>query len=139
MKNNRIIKFIFLSIFLISSKFYGQTIDQKAKSGADFICECSKLALSNNGVETDKLLEIYDSYKSNGTLLNKYKTDVRKLSTQLNSNYSKIETDIYSCRNQFRQKFKNDLNNKEFLTKMQSIINNNAFTNGPKLIQKLVN
>lgn len=132
-------KIICLSLIFFSTKFYGQSIDQKAKSGANFICECSKIALSENGVDTDKLLDIYNSYQSQGTLLSKYNDDVKKINSQLNSNYSAIETDIYKCRNQFRQRFSSDLSNKEFLSKMQNIINKNAYTNGPKLIKDLTN
>ena len=132
-------KIICLSLIFFSTKFYGQSIAQKAKSGANFICECSKTALSENGVDTDKLLEVYTSYQSEGTLLSKYNADVKKIRSQMNSSYSAIETDIYKCRNEFRQKFNNDLKNKEFLTKMQAIINKNAYTNGPKLIKDLTN
>lgn len=139
MKINRKTKIILLSILFIFTNFYGQNIDQKAKTGADFICECSKTSLAKNGVDTEKLLEVYNSYQAQGSLLNKYSNDVKKLREQLNSNYSKIETEIYSCRNLFREKFKSDLNNKEFLSKMQTIINKNAYTNGPKLIQNLTN
>ncbi|WP_336071018.1 hypothetical protein [Mesoflavibacter sp. CH_XMU1404-2] len=139
MKPKQIIKIIFLSLIFISTKSFSQSIDQKAKAGADFICECSKTALSENGVDTAKLLEIYNSYQSQGTLLSKYKSDVKTISSQMNSNYSAIETEIYKCRSQFRQKFSSDLNNKVFLSKMQDIINKNAYTNGPKLIKDLTN
>lgn len=139
MKLNQIFKIICLSLIFISTKSFSQSIDQKAKAGADFICECSKTALSENGVDTKKLLEIYNSYQSQGTLLSKYKSDVKTISSQMNSKYSEIEADIYKCRNQFRQKFSSDLSNKEFLSKMQDIINKNAYTNGPKLIKDLTN
>lgn len=139
MKLNQIFKIICLSLIFISTKSFSQSIDQKAKAGADFICECSKTALSENGVDTKKLLEIYNSYQSQGTLLSKYKSDVKTIRSQMNSKYSEIEADIYKCRNQFRQKFSSDLSNKEFLSKMQDIINKNAYTNGPKLIKDLTN
>lgn len=139
MNPKQIFKIICLSLIFISTKSFGQSIDQKAKAGADFICECSKTALSENGVDTAKLLEIYNSYNSQGTLLSKYKSDVKTINSQMNSNYSEIETDIYKCRNQFRQKFSSDLKNKEFLSKMQAIINKNAYTSGPKLIKDLTN
>lgn len=139
MNPKQAIKIIFLSLIFFSTKFYGQSIDQKAKVGANFICECSKTALSVNGVDTDKLLEIYTSYQSQGALLSKFNADVKKIRSQMNSNYSAIETDIYKCRSQFRQKFSNDLKNKEFLTKMQTIINKSAYTSGPKLIKDLTN
>ena len=139
MNQKQIFKIICLSLIFISTKSVGQSIDQKAKAGADFICDCSKTALSENGVDTAKLLEIYNSYQSQGTLLSKYKSDVKTINSQMNSNYSAIETDIYKCKNQFRQKFSSDLKNKEFLSKMQNIINKNAYTNGPKLIKDLTN
>lgn len=139
MNPKQIFKMLCLSLILISTKSLGQSIDQKAKSGADFICECSKIALSENGVDIAKLLEIYNSYQSQGTLLSKYKSDVKTISSQMNSKYEEIETDIYKCRNQFRQKFSSELKNKEFLSKMQDIINKNAYTNGPKLIKDLTN
>ena len=139
MKPKPILKIILLVLIFMPIKFYGQSIDQKAKAGANFICECSKTALSENGVDTDKLLEIYTSYQSQGKLLSKFNNDVKKINSQMNSNYSVIEADIYICRSQFRQKFSSDLNNKEFLSKMQEIINKNAYTNGPKLIKNLTN
>lgn len=139
MKINRTLGIACFSILFIQTTFYGQTVEQKAKSAAEFICECTKTALSNNGVNTSKLKEIYNSYQSSGFLLNKYNADAKKINSQLNAGYTAIETEIYTCRNQFRQKFKNDLSNKEFLSKMSEIINNNAFTNGPKLIEKLTN
>src|SRR5690606_37870741 len=139
MNPKQIFKTLCLSLIFISTKSFSQSIDQKAKAGADFICECSKTALSENGVDTKKLLEIYNSYQSQGTLLSKYKSDVKTISSQMNSKYSEIEADIYKCRNQFRQKFSSDLSNKEFLSKMQDIINKNAYTNGPKLIKDLTN
>lgn len=139
MKQKQIIKIICLSLIFISTKFYGQSTDQKARNGANFICECSKTALSENGVDTNKLFEIYTSYQSQGKLLSKFNDDVKKISSQMNSNYSAIETAIYKCRSQFRQKFSSNLNNREFLSKMQEIINKNAYTNGPKLIKDLTN
>jgi hypothetical protein len=128
----------FLFLLLNSSKFYSQTdVTQKAKEGAQFICDCTKKSLVKNGIDTAKLTEIFNSYNSKGTLLNKYNADVKKINNQMKQKYSLVETDIYDCRNQFRQKFSSYLKNRLFLEKMQTILDNNPFTSGPKLIKDL--
>ena len=139
MKNTKIITVItFLILFTLPSKFYGQSdVNQKAKEGANFICDCTKKSLDKNGINTIKLAEIYNSYQSKGSLLSKYNADVKKINNQMNLKYSLVEADIYLCRDQFRQKYSNYLKNKIFLDKMQSIINANPYTNGPKLIKNL--
>lgn len=140
MKINRILKTACFATFIsFSSEFYGQSISQEAKAGANFICECTKTSLGNNGVDISKLLEIYNSYQSQGYLLSKYKADVKRINAQLDGSYSAIETDTYKCRDQFRQKFSSNLSNKEFLSKMQDNLNKNAYTNGPQLIKQLSN
>lgn len=139
MKSTKIITVItFLILFTLPSKFYGQSdVNQKAKEGANFICDCTKKSLDKNGINTVKLAEIYNSYQSKGSLLSKYNADVKKINNQMNLKYSLVEADIYLCRDQFRQKYSNYLKNKIFLDKMQSIINANPYTNGPKLIKNL--
>lgn len=139
MKNTKIITIItFLFIFTLPSRFYGQSdVNQKAKEGANYICDCTKKSLDKHGINTLKLAEIYNSYQSKGSLLSKYKTDVKKINNQMNLKYSLVEADIYLCRDKFRQKYSNYLKNKTFLDKMQSVINTNPFTNGPKLIKNL--
>lgn len=128
----------FLFLLLNSSKFYSQTdVTQKAKEGAQFICDCTKKTLVKNGIDTAKLTEIFNSYNSKGSLLNKYNADVKKINNQMKLKYSLVETDIYDCRNQFRQKFSSYLKNRLFLEKMQTILDNNPFTSGPKLIKDL--
>ena len=139
MKNAKIIIIItFIFIFISPSKFYGQSdVNQKAKEAASFICDCTKKSLDRNGINTVKLAEIYNSYQSKGSLLSKYNADVKKINNQMNLKYSLVETDIYLCRDKFRQKYSNYLKNKTFLEKMQTIINTNPYTNGPKLIKNL--
>lgn len=139
MKNTKIVKIItLLIVFALPSKFYGQSdINQKAKEGAIYICDCTKIALEKNGINTLKLAEIYNSYQLKGSLLNKYNADVKKINNQMNLKYSLVEADIYLCRDKFRQKYSNYLKNKTFLDKMQTIINTNPYTNGPKLIKNL--
>lgn len=139
MKKTKIITiFTFLILFPLHSKIYSQSdVNQKAKEGADFVCDCSKKSLDKNGINTVKLAEIYNSYQSKSTLLSKYNSDVKKINNQMNLKYSLVEADIYSCRNQFRQKFNSYLKNRAFLDRMQTIINANPYTNGPKLIKEL--
>ncbi|CAM3804182.1 hypothetical protein FLGE108171_15530 [Flavobacterium gelidilacus] len=125
-------------LFLIPSELIAQSdIDAKATSGAKLICDCTKTSLSKNNIDVDKLAEIYKSYNINKKLLVKYKSDVQKINDKLNLNYSTIESDIYACRSQFTQKYKSYLKNRDFLTKIESIINNNPYTAGPKLIKTL--
>ena len=139
MKNTKIITIItLLIVFTLPSKFYGQSdVNQKAKEGANFICDCTKKSLDKNGINTLKLAEIYNSYQLKDSLLSKYNADVKKINNQMNLKYSLVEADIYLCRDKFRQKYSNYLKNKTFLDKMQTIINTNAYTNGPKLIKNL--
>lgn len=139
MKNTKIITVItFLILFTFPLKFYGQSdLNQKAKEGANFICDCTKKSLVKNGIDTAKLTEIFNSYNSKGALLNKYNADVKKINNQMKQKYSLVETDIYDCRNQFRQKFSSYLKNRLFLEKMQTILDNNPFISGPKLIKDL--
>ncbi|RTZ01434.1 hypothetical protein EKL98_14940 [Flavobacterium bomense] len=139
MKNTKIIAIVtFLIIFALPSKFYGQSdANQKAKEGANFICDCTKKSLDKNGINTSKLAEIYNSYQLKGSLLSKYNADVKKINNQMNLKYSLVEADIYLCRDKFRQQYSNYLKNKTFLDKMQTIINTNPFTNGSKLIKNL--
>lgn len=134
-------KSLFLSLcLLILIQFHSiaqANIDTKATSGAKLICDCTKVSLENNNVNIVKLAEIYKSYKTNRKLLDKYKSDVLKINAELNSNYSTIESEIYTCRNQFTRQYKPYLKNREFLSKIEVMINNNPYTSGPKLIKTL--
>jgi hypothetical protein len=135
--------FLFLNLcflFLIPLNSVAQSdIDAKANSGAKLICDCTKTSLSNNNIDVIKLAEIFKSYNTNKKLLSKYKLDVQKINEKLNLNYSTIESDIYACKSQFTQKYKAYLKNKDFLSKIETIINNNPYTAGPKLIKTLSN
>ena len=133
--------FLILCILsLIPLKSIAQSdIDTKATSGAKLICDCTKASLSKNNIDVVKLAEIYKSYNTNKKLLSKYKTDVQKINDKLNLNYSTIESDIYACRSQFTQKYKSYLKNRDFLSRIENIINNNPYTAGPKLIKTLAN
>ncbi|WP_445711740.1 hypothetical protein [Flavobacterium sp.] len=133
--------FLILCILsLIPLKSIAQSdIDTKATSGAKLICDCTKASLSKNNIDVVKLAEIYKSYNTNKKLLSKYKSDVQKINDKLNLNYSTIESDIYACRSQFTQKYKSYLKNRDFLSKIETIINSNPYTAGPKLIKTLAN
>ena len=136
-------KLIFLNLCflsLIPLKSIAQSdIDTKATLGAKLICDCTKTSLSKNNIDVVKLAEIYKSYNTNKKLLSKYKSDVQKINDKLNLNYSTIESDIYACRSQFTQKYKSYLKNRDFLSKIETIINSNPYTAGPKLIKTLAN
>lgn len=136
-------KLIFLNLCflsLIPLKSIAQSdIHTKATSGAKLICDCTKTSLSKNNIDVVKLAEIYKSYNTNKKLLSKYKSDVQKINDKLNLNYSTIESDIYACRSQFTQKYKSYLKNRDFLSRIETIINNNPYTAGPKLIKTLAN
>lgn len=133
--------FLILCILsLIPLKSIAQSdIDTKATSGAKLICDCTKASLSKNNIDVVKLAEIYKSYNTNKKLLSKYKSDVQTINDKLNLNYSTIESDIYACRSQFTQKYKSYLKNRDFLSKIETIINSNPYTAGPKLIKTLAN
>lgn len=133
--------FLILCILsLIPLKSIAQSdIDTKATSGAKLICDCTKASLSKNNIDVVKLAEIYKSYNTNKKLLSKYKSDVQKINDKLNLNYSTIESDIFACRSQFTQKYKSYLKNRDFLSKIETIINSNPYTAGPKLIKTLAN
>ena len=127
-------------LFFIPLNLIAQSdINTKAIAGAKLICDCTKTSLSKNNIDVVKLAEIFESYNTNKKLLSKYKSDVQKISEKMNLNYSNIESGIYACRSQFIQKYKSYLKNKDFLTKIENIINNNPYTTGPKLIKSLAN
>ena len=128
----------FLSLIPLNSVAQSD-IEAKANSGAKLICDCTKASLSKNNIDVVKLAEIYKSYNTNKKLLSKYKSDVQKINDKLNLNYSTIESDIYACRSQFTQKYKSYLKNRDFLSRIENIINNNPYTAGPKLIKTLAN
>lgn len=136
-------KILFLKLCLLIlvpiSSIAQSDIDAKATAGAKLICDCTKTSLSKNNIDVVKLAEIYKSYNTNRKLLGKYKSDVQKINEKMNVNYSIIESDIYACRSQFTQKYKSYLKNKDFLSRIETIINNNPYTAGPKLIKTLAN
>ena len=125
---------------LIPLKSVAQSdIDAKATSGAKLICDCTRKSLSENSIDVVKLAEIFKSYNANNKLLSIYKSDVQNINGKLNLNYSSIERDIFTCRNQFTQKYKAYLKNRVFLSKIETIISSNPYTSGPKLINRLAN
>ncbi|RVT74456.1 hypothetical protein EOD40_13170 [Flavobacterium sufflavum] len=138
MKKLLVLNLCFLSLIPLKSIAQSE-IETKAISGAKLICNCTKTSLSKNSIDVVKLAEIYKSYNTNKKLLSKYNSDVQKINNKINLNYSTIESDIYACRSQFTQKYKSYLKNREFLSRIETIINNNPYTAGPKLIKTLAN
>ena len=130
------LSFCFFLILPLSS-IAQSNINQKAIDAAKQICDCTKVSLSKNNIDVVKLAEIFKSYSKNNKLSSVNQTNIGKLNKQLDLNYSAIENDIYNCRSQFAEKYKLYLKNKEFLSKVEEIINNNPYTAGPKLIKSL--
>lgn len=136
----QLLTLVLLTLSLLPLKSLAQSeINEKATSGAKLICDCTKNSLSRNNINVIKLAEIYKAYKANNKSLSKYKSDIQNINSKLDLNYSSIERDIYTCRSQFAQKYKSYLKNRDFLSKIEAIINNNPYTDGPKLIKGLAN
>ncbi|WP_188049349.1 hypothetical protein [Flavobacterium sp. GP15] len=123
-------------IFLPFYSFAQSDINIKANEGAAFICNCTNISLIKNDVDVVKLVEIYNSYKPNKVLSKKYHSDVKRISRQLDSKYSLIEKDIFTCRDQFKVNYKAYFT-KDFLNKLEVELNNNPYSNGPKTIKDL--
>lgn len=135
-------KCIFLIIpvlFFTIIKSYGQDDKQKANESVAFICSCTENALLNGSVDTKKMAEIVASYKLKNVLLEKYKTDVRLINTQLDAKYSQMESSILDCKEQFKTKyrlyFSSDIFNNQLKLKFQEC----PYLDGPKLIKTLAN
>lgn len=131
-------KTIIFFITIITSQFIAsQSINQLSKEGAELICSCTEKALENNNVNANLLKMVFESFQTKGYLVDNHKNNVLKIKLQLDNNYDAIERAIMRCRSQFTTQFSAYLRNKDFLNRIQSIMNNNAFVKGPALIQDL--
>ena len=125
---------------LISFITYSQSnIDKVVGEAEKNICDCTKTALIQNGVDILKLVEISNLYKAKKSVPNSYSSAIQKLYKQINSNVSAISSDINTCRQNFKSnpKFQPYFSNKLFLEKLEHRLDLNNYYYGPNLIKKL--